>query len=68
MGESASEQCADVRPTIVSFAPLGVLESMKMKRERGVTTYTYAWPPPRDETIAGLFAGIWKYTEMKRWS
>ncbi len=65
---SANKECADVRSTIGWFAPLGVLEGLKKKRERGVTTYTYtyAWPPPRDETIAGLLAGIWKFTEMRR--
>ena len=42
--------------------------SWRRKTERGVTrhTYTYAWPPPRDETIARLLAGIWKHTTTKR--
>ena len=67
-GSSGSKQCADVRSTIDWFAPLGFLESMKLKTERGVTTYTYtyAWPLPPDETIARLLAGIWKYTETRR--
>jgi hypothetical protein len=65
---SASKQCADVRSTIDRFAPLGFLESIKTKREQGVTTYTYtyAWPLPRDETIARLLAGIWKHTTTRR--
>jgi len=69
MEDSVGKECADVRSTISSFAPLGFLESAKTTQtERGMTrhTYTYAWPPPRDETIAGLLAGIWKHTTTKR--
>lgn len=69
MDDSKGKECAEVRSTISSFAPLGFLESATTtKNELGVTrhTYTYAWPPPRDETIAGLLAGIWTHTTTKR--
>lgn len=69
MDDSRGKECAEVRSTISSFAPLGFLESATTtETELGVTryTYTYAWPPPRDETIAGLLAGIWTHTTTKR--
>jgi hypothetical protein len=57
------KECVHVPSTISSFSPIGLLTNVKTKGE--VTTYTFAWPPPRDEALARLLAGIWKYTTAK---
>ena len=68
LDDSGHKQCAEVRSDISSFAPLGVLESVKTKPELGAITYayTYTWPLPRDETMATALSGIWRYTTTRR--
>jgi hypothetical protein len=55
-GRGAARDCVDVRTTIPSFAPLGVLEAVPPQPAgEAHVKYTYRWPKPTDATLASLW-------------